>query len=139
MNMKIECFENKIIIYLYKNKLCLDNIDILNKEIKNLFIKLIKICNFDFFGLSKVNIYNNDVYGNIIEIDKIYKSDFNLDIIDLKLIVHKNIDFYLEIDNNLYIDVKEDFYKNDKYYININRFDNLLKYIEYGKIIYKNV
>ena len=137
--MKIECFENKIIIYLYNEKINFDDIDILNKEIKKLIIKLIKKYHYDFFGFSKVNIYNNDLYGNILEIERIYKSEFNLDIIDLKLIVHKNKDFYLEYEDDFYFNLKEDFFKNNKYYININKLDNLLKYIELGKIIYKNV
>ena len=139
MSMKIECIDDKMIIYLYKDKLCLDDINILNKQVKSLFIKLIKKYHYDFFGFSKVNIYHNDLYGSVLEIEKIYNNEFNIDIIDLKLVIYNNVPFYIEISDNLYLDVKEDFIKDFKYYININKLDNLLKYLEYGKIAYKNV
>lgn len=135
--MKIECIDNKIIVYLYKYKLSFDNIEKLNNEIKSIFIKLIKKYHFDFFGYSKVDIYENKKYGSILEINKIYNSDFNIEIIDLKLSVHRNMPFYLKIDDYFSFMSRKITVKEDKFYININDIDNILEYIEYGKIIYR--
>ena len=137
--MKIECENDKIIVYLYNDILPFDDINLLNKKIKEIFIKIIKIYHLNFFGYSIVNIYHNDYYGCILEIEKIYNSDFNTDIMDLKVIIHKNVDFFLEIDDDLYVDSSDFTINNDKYYINSNKINNIYKYIEYGKIVYKNV
>ena len=66
INMKIEYSNNKIIIYLFKYDLTYDNVSSLNTEIKNIFIKLIKIYKLDFFGYFKVIIYRNKKYGSIL-------------------------------------------------------------------------
>lgn len=137
--MKIECENDKIIVYLYNDILPFDDINLLNKKIKEIFIKIIKIYHLNFFGYSIVNIYHNDYYGCILEIEKIYNSDFNTDIMDLKVIIHKNVDFFLEIDDDLYVDSSDFTINNDKYYINLSKINNIYKYIEYGKIVYKNV
>ena len=139
MSMKIECENDKIIVYLYNDILPFDDINLLNKKIKEIFIKIIKIYHLNFFGYSIVNIYHNDYYGCILEIEKIYNSDFNTDIMDLKVIIHKNVDFFLEIDDDLYVDSSDFTINNDKYYINLSKINNIYKYIEYGKIVYKNV
>ena len=137
--MKIEYKENKIIIYLYRYKLDINNVEKLNKEIKNIFIKLIKVYKMDFFGYSKVHVYENKKYGSILEIEKIYNNEFNLDIIDLKLIIHENTKFYLEMDDYvLDKEISNMFFKDNKYYVNIEKIDNITPLIEFGKIIYQN-
>ena len=138
IGMKIDFNNDKTIIYLYQDKLDFDNIDKLNKEIKDIFIKLIKIYHLDFFGYFKVHIYENKKYGCILEIEKKFGNEFNIDIIDLKLVIHKDSPFYLEMNDYLF-DYKIDNLQviNNKYYVNIDDLDNLNKYIEYGKIIYK--
>lgn len=137
INMKIELINDKIIIYLYKYQLSFDSTVKLNDEIKSLFIKLIKVYHLDFFGYSKVHIYENKKYGSILEIEKIYNSEFNIEIIDLKLLVHRNTLFYLVFDDYYeFLKDKQMVIKNNKYYVDINLFDNILKYIEYGGIIY---
>ena len=138
ISMKIEIKDKKTYIYLYKYLLDFDNIDNLNKEVKNIFIKLIKKYKLDFFGYSKVDIYENKKYGCIMEIDRIESNDFYLDIIDLKLVIHRNTPFYLEFDDYYFDSLyKNIFIQNGKYYLNINDLDNLMKYLEYGKIVYK--
>ena len=133
--MKIECTDNKIIIYLHRYKLNIDNIEELNKSIKNIFIKLFKVYKLPILGYSKVYIYQNDKYGSILEIEKIYNNDYNLDIIDLKLIIFKDVPMYLEFDDYYFIN-KQMFIKNNKYYLNINNINDLWKYLEFGKVIY---
>ena len=137
ISMKIECKDDKVIIYLYQYQLDFDNKDKLNREVKNIFIKLIKKYKMDFFGYSLVHIYENNKYGVIMEISSIYKNEFNVDIIDLKLIIHKNIPFYLELDDYMFDYPVDYFVENSKYYINIKDIDNIIQYIEYGKIVYK--
>lgn len=136
--MKIESKDNLIYIYLYRYKLDFSDMNNLNKEIKNVFIKLIKVYKLDFFGYSKVNIYENKKYGCILEIEKIYNNEFNDDLIDLKLIIHENTPFYLEFDDYLFdFFDKQVIRENNKYYLNLEDIDNLYKYIEFGKIVYE--
>ena len=135
--MKVEFGIDKVIIYLYQYKLSINNIDILSKEIKNIFTSLIKKYNIDFFGYLKVNIYNNLKYGNIIEIEKIVDNSLYSNIIDLKITVYKDYPMYFEFDS-YYDDILpiKTINKKGKYLININNIENILKYIEYGKINY---
>ena len=136
--MKIECIEKKIIIYLYKTMLDFDNIEKLNEDIKSIFVKMIKIYNLDFFGYSKVHIYENKKYGSVLEIEKIYNNDFNMDIIDLKLVVHKDTPFYLEFNDYLFDEKKNDvIVRDNKFYLDLDKIDNIYEYIEFGKIVYK--
>ena len=90
ISMKIECNDEKIIVYLHRYKLNIDDIDKLNKDIKTLFIKLIRVYKLPLLGYSKVIIYHNKNYGSVLEIEKIYNSEYNRDIIDLKLIIFKD-------------------------------------------------
>ncbi len=137
IDMKIENIDNKIIIYLYKEKIP-NTTSLLKENVKNLFVNLIRKYHLNLFGYAKVTIYQNDQYGCILEIDKLY-NDLDINIIDLQLIVHKNVDFYLEISDALYFDdFKDVICKNNKFYVDINCLDNLLKYIECGKIIYND-
>ncbi len=133
--MKIECIEEKIIIYLHRYKLDIDNIDELNKSIKNIFIKLIRRYKLPILGYSKVYIYHNEKYGSILEIEKIYNNEYNMDIIDLKLIVFRNVPIFLEFDDDYFINQNVEF-RNNKYYLNINDIDNIYKYLEFGKVVY---
>ena len=102
--MKIDFLNEKIIIYFYEKKINLDNIDSLNRKVKDIFINLIKKRHLKLFGYFKIHIYQNNTYGCIFEIEKIYQNSFNIEIIDLKLVVHRNVSFYLEIDDSLFID-----------------------------------
>ncbi len=136
ISMKIECMNEKVIVYLYKYRLSFDDTDKLNQEIKNIFIRLIKKYHFNFFGYSIVNVYENKKYGCVLEIEQIYNNGFNIEIIDLKLIVHRNCNFYLEFNDYFFFLPHDLLIKNNKYYMNINNIDNLLKYSEFGKLIY---
>ncbi len=135
--MKIDYRDDKWIIYLYQYKLTIDDTNELNREIKNIFIKLIKMYYIDFLGFYMVHIYENKKYGFILEIYKIYENDFN--IIDLKLVIHKDVPFYLEMDDYLF-DYKLNnlFVMNNKYYIDIKYLEKLVFYMEYGKLVYNS-
>lgn len=133
--MKIECKDDKIIIYLYRYYLDLDNIEKLNKEIRNLFVKLIKTYKLKLFGYHKVHLYHNKKYGNVLEIDKIYEDEFHSEIIDLKIIIHDDTKFFIEFDDWYFKEARFN-EKNGKYYLNIDNIDNLYPYLEFGKLIY---
>lgn len=136
--MKIDFNENKIMIYLYQYSLDYNDVKKLNTQIKNIFIKLIKKYNINFFGLSKVDVFENNKYGCILEIEKIYNNDFfNNEIIDLKIIVHKNISFYLEMDDYLLEEKINYETLNNKIYINLKDINNVINYVEFGKIVYR--
>ena len=139
IGMKIEFTDNKIIVYLYQYTLNFNDLNILNKEIKQVFMKLVKKYKINFFGYSEVRIYNNDKYGNILEIEKIYdNNEFNINTIDLKIIVYKNVPMYLEFNNFYFTKMpKHLIIKDNKYYIDINNIKNIIKYVEYGRINYK--
>ncbi len=138
--MKIEFDDNIIIIYLYRYSFNFDDKNNLNNEIKKIFVKLIKKYNLDLFGYSKVNLYKNKNYGSVLEIEKIYNNDYNLNIIDLKVLIHEDNPFYLEM-NDYYFDSMNDkiINYNGKYYLNLNDVNNIYKIIEFGKIIYKKM
>ena len=132
--MKIKFDGKKTIIYLYRYVLDFDDIEKLNTQIKNIFLKLIKIYNIDFFGYSRVDIYENKKYGYILEIEKIHGNDFNLDIIDLKVIVHSDVPFYIKMDDYPLIRDIKFIFKDNRFFINIDDVDNILEYIEFGSI-----
>ena len=139
INMKIDFTSDKIIIYLYRHHLTISETNTLNREIKELFIKIIKKYNLNFFGYSKVIVYDNEKYGSILEIIPIINNDFNFGVIDLKIVVYKNIPMYLVFDNYYSLKIfKKCFIKNNKYYLNINDIDNINKYIELGEISYQS-
>lgn len=136
--MKIELNDDTVIIYLYNNKVDINNIDEINKLVKDIFIKLIKRYQLDYFGLSKVTIYHNKNYGLVMEIVKIYSSEYYHKTIDLKLTIYKDTLMYLEFDDYLFSSKPKNLIiKNNKYYLNIDSISNINKYIEYGRLIFK--
>ena len=135
ISMKLEVNDEKVIVYLYNELIDINNIDGLNKKIKDLFIKIMKRYNLDFFGYSKVNVYHNENYGLILEIEKIYNTDIRYNVIDIKIIVYKNVPIYLEFDDYYFVDKPKKLIEyNKKYYLEINNDIDINKYIEYGKV-----
>ena len=139
INMKIECIDEKIIIYLYNDNVDINDVYALNKRIKDIFVKIMKYGNYDFFGYSRVDIYHNDSYGIILEVERIYKNEMYYHAIELKIIVHKDVPMYLEFDDYSGFDLKDIVIMNGKYYLKINNKLNINKYIEFGKIKYKKL
>ena len=136
ISMKIESKDEKLVVYLYRYHLTIDDIDKLNREIKNIFIKLIKYYHLDFFGYSKVSVYYNKYYGSVLEIEKIYNNEFNREIIDLKLLIYNNTKFFLEFEDYPFSKEMPFVYENNKFYVDLENIDNIYKYIEFGKVIY---
>lgn len=136
--MKIEVKDGKIIVYLYQYRFSFKDKEILHKEIKTLFIKLIRKYNLELFGFNKVNIYENKIYGAILEIENVGIDNFYPEIIDLKINVYNDVSFFFEFDDDYnilnYHDIQME---NNRYYLEIKNNDDIINYIEYGKIIYK--
>ena len=136
IGMKIEVKEDKTIVYLYKYELSFDNIEKLNKEIKNIFIKLIKVYNLDLHGFLKVYVYCNKIYGYVLEIETLY-NDSDFEAVDLKLVIYENCEFYFKTNDYFIVNKFDKVYFDDNYfYVNIKELDNLINFIELGDIIY---
>ena len=136
--MKIINAEEKIILYLYKNFFSTNNKEIITKEIKDLFIKLIKYYKLSFSGIYDVYVYENKLYGTIIEIIKKDNLLFSPDLIDIKVKIKKDTNIYLKTkDYFVFKDYKSVYYYNNFYYIPIDIIDNdYLKLIELTEIEY---
>ena len=135
--MKVKFVNDKLFVYLYNEIVNIDDIDELNERIKKIFIKLIKKYQLDFYGLNKVTVYHNNKYGMVLEIEKIYSSVYEHSVIDLKIIIYKNVKMYLEFDDYCFLEKPKNLIiKNNKYYLSVDSITNINKYIEFGKIIF---
>jgi len=126
--MKLEVLNlNNLTFYLNKDYLDKINFNInenVEQQFKSLFTKLKKIYNLNLNGYYEVNVYINDIYGIIIEMEKdddeyikIFgdtldmKITFKLDceilykIDNIDFLKHNNINLYY-YDNKLYISLK---------------------------------
>ena len=136
--MKALLKENeKIVLYLYNYffKSTLKN-DIVS-DIKQIFIKLIKYYNYKLGGVYNVLVYENLKYGTILEIEKKDELLFNPDLIDIKVKIYKDTNFYFKTKDYFVLEeYKNIYYDNNNYYINILDIDNLNKVLEFAEIIY---
>lgn len=149
--MKIDSIEqSKMVIYLNffnKENEPFKNIDDLEENFKNLFLRLKTYYNMDIRGYYEIQVYYDKMYGLILEIEKedIEYIDYFNNQIDMKIISNNttflyqipdyfmiNKDIYNKINiykykNNLYLEIKDDLKNKD--FINI---------LEHSKIIYKD-
>ncbi len=136
--MKVVFKDNKIIVFLNK-KLDLDKVN-LDIYFKKLFLRIKNKYNLELNGYYDINVYIDNNYGSIIEIeneDLDYYNYFNQ--IDMEIKVNKTT-FLYEIDYE-YLDKellsKSIIYKqNNKLYFKITDKNILNKIIECSKIIY---
>ena len=103
-----------LLVKIYKPYL--KDIDIYNHEqianfFKDIFLKIKK--KYNLSGLFYVDVYINDKYGMIIEINNIcfYKNEF-----DIKIKFHLNCIFFNEIDSIELLDFENIYYYKDKFY-----------------------
>ena len=117
-------------------KTYLDNFDIYDKEqimnlFKNIFIKVKK--KYNLSGLFDVDIYVNEDYGMIIELRNVYFYDNECDI---KIKVHLDSIFLMEIFNYEILDYDDVYYYKDKFYTSYNEnTDKIVIYKNSDKII----
>lgn len=136
--MKLVFKDNKIIVFLNK-RLDLDKIK-LEIYFKKLFLKIKDRYSLKLNGYYNINVYIDDYYGSIIEIeneDLDYYNYFNQ--IDMEIKVNRTT-FLYEIDFDYItkdILTKTNIYKlNNKLYFKIKDKSIVNKIIEYSKIIY---
>ncbi len=135
--MKIQVIDEKIVLYLYNYFFKSTEKDIIIKEIKKIFIRLIKNYHIKIGGIYNVIAYENLNYGTVLEIEKIEELLFNPDLIDIKVRVIKNQDFYFKTDDYFLIENYNNIYYQDGYfYLKLTDDLNLISLIEYGSIEY---
>ncbi len=142
--MKLEELEeNKYLIFL--NNLLIDDFDILDEKsirtfLKKLFVKIMKIYKITLAGYYQVDIYYDEKIGMFIELVQLDDYGNLSSSIDLKISIDIK-DFYLQFKDLEFIDNYNLYINDDNIYIktsNLNSYD-ILKLIEYAKVIYRDV
>ena len=138
--MKVEIINDEN-MEIFLNKYNFINIDINDKdslltEIKNILIKINNRYNLNLCGFYKIKVYPNKNIGVFLNIIKIDDNEFNNEA-DFRIVIYPNEKFFFETE---YFDVLPEsslirYYQN-KFYIDINDFNNIDKYMDMGKIIY---
>lgn len=122
--MIISSYDDIFIVKIFKDSTYNINDDI-DSVLEIFKIVLKKLRNkYDVRGLCYIDIYTNDDYGIIIEVDNVYKYD---DDIDIKVSFHFGSYFMMEIED---IDIyKTVYYYDGKYYTEYeNNFDSYVIY-----------
>ena len=136
--MKIITKKDRIIIYI--NKLLIDFNLVIKEEIED-FVKrlVIKLKKYKISGFYKVDVYQNDNYGLIIDMKKQDSFDFFPELIDLKLYIYYDSEFYLKIEDYFLVkDIKDISFLDGFYYVKVNNLSDLelLSLVEFGEILY---
>ena len=141
--LKIETVDERIIIYLRKDKINnidFNNLDILEQYFKELVIKLNDIYNIKIEGFYNIRVYIDDLYGIVLEfeaedIDYCLTNEIEMRI---SLFYEK---FLYEINDFINIKNTKIIKKGFKYYLECHNnieYNNYLTILENSKIIYKN-
>lgn len=139
---------------VYLNKYYIKDInfrdsDDVESQFKKIFNNLKKNYKIDIKGFYDVDVYINDNYGVILEIEKedIDFISMKDESVDMRIKFKMNSKFLYEIDDFFIINDlnKEDadiYYHNNKFYIDLKKELNLkdmMRLIENSKIIYNNI
>lgn len=112
--MIIRKIDNTYIIRIINNKIDIN--ELYNQEkVSKLFKKIIlKIKEkYNIKGLLDINVYTNNNYGMIIEIEVIYA---DLEEIDMHIHFHLDTTFLIELNDLDILNEKEIYYYNNKFY-----------------------
>lgn len=135
--MKLDIKNEKIVVYLYNYFFQTKEKDKLVKEIKNIFLKLIKTYNLNINRRYEVYVYENSKYGTILEIIEKDELLFPRELIDIKVKFINNTNIFLKTDNYFCLEnYKNIYYFDNNFYINLLDIDNLISIIEFVDIIY---
>ena len=136
--MRVKILDNeKIVLYLYNYFFKSKEKENITREIKRIFIRLIKYYNLNIGGIYEVLAFENLKYGTILEIEKKEELLFNPDLIDIKVKINHDVNFYFKTKEfSILENLKNIYYDNDFYYINIEGLENTDKVFEYGVIEY---
>ena len=134
--MKINLYNDRIIVYIYDKKYFKD-------DIKSIIIKIIEdIERYYEINIKKsyeIKLYENKYYGMILDL-KYTDEKYNLDIVNIKLKILKDTLFLYQVDDPLdYLD-NDIYYYENKFYINSKNVSLQLlenSILIYGKEAYK--
>ena len=132
--MNISKFGNDYLIKIYKEEIKdIDIYDIYDiyTLIKLIIKKIIK--NNNISGNYQINIYTNDIYGMIIEFNKIKENSY----IDLKINITIDSIFLYKTNNNYLDNNSTIYYYKNNYYILPK--DNNINLLEVEEVLYGNI
>ena len=134
--MKIISNGDKLSVFVIDNKdIDLDNLDMYMKE---LIIKLRRKYRKDIYGFYKVDVYVKDKIGMIIDFNLEEEIDFFKDLVDLKVVVHEDVDVFLKFSDYFLFDNKKVYFFEGEYYVDIDDLsdEEFLEKLEFCKVIY---
>ena len=132
--MNISKLGNDYLIKIYKEEIKdinIYNIDDIYTLIKLIIKKIIK--NNNISGNYQINIYTNDIYGMIIEFNKIKENSY----IDLKINITIDSIFLYKTNNNYLNNNNTIYYYKNNYYILPK--DNNINLLEVEEVLYGNI
>ena len=132
--MNISKFGNDYLIKIYKEEIKdidIYDIDDIYTLIKLIIKKIIK--NNNITGNYQINIYTNDIYGMIIEFNKIKENSY----IDLKINITIDSIFLYKTNNNYLDNNSTIYYYKNNYYIFPK--DNNINLLEVEEVLYGNI
>ena len=132
--MNISKYDNDYLIKIYKEEIKdinIYNINDIYTLIKLIIKKIIK--NNNISGNYQINIYTNNIYGMIIEFNKIKENNY----IDLKINITVNSIFLYKANNNYLNTNNTIYYYKNNYYILPK--DNNINLLEVEEILYGNI
>ena len=132
--MNISRFGNDYLIKIYKEEIKdidIYDIDDIYTLIKLIIKKIIK--NNNISGNYQINIYTNDIYGMIIEFNKIKENSY----IDLKINITIDSIFLYKTNNNYLNNNNTIYYYKNNYYILPK--DNNINLLEVEEVLYGNI
>ena len=132
--MNISKFGNDYLIKLYKEEIKdidIYDIDDIYTLIKLIIKKIIK--NNNISGNYQINIYTNNIYGMIIEFNKIKENSY----IDLKINITIDSIFLYKTNNNYLNNNNTIYYYKNNYYILPK--DNNINLLEVEEVLYGNI
>lgn len=134
--MKIISNGDKLSVFVIDNKdIDLNNLDMYMKE---LIIKLRRKYRKDIYGFYRVDVYVKDKIGMIIDFNLEEEIDFFKDLVDLKVVVHEDVDVFLKFSDYFLFDNKKVYFFEGEYYVDIDDLsdEEFLEKLEFCKVIY---
>ena len=134
--MKIISNGDKLSVFVIDNKdIDLNNLDMYMKE---LIIKLRRKYRKDIYGFYRVDVYVKDKIGMIIDFNLEEEIDFFKDLVDLKVVVHEDVDVFLKFSDYFLFDNKKVYFFEGEYYVDIDDLsdEEFLEKREFCKVIY---
>lgn len=134
--MKIISNGDKLSVFVINNKdIDLNNLDMYMKE---LIIKLRRKYRKDIYGFYKVDVYIKDKIGMIIDFNLEEEIDFFKDLVDLKVVVHEDVDMFLKFSDYFLFDNKKVYFFEEEYYVDINDVSDkeFLEKLEFCNLVY---